>query len=260
MSRTILTNNLTVYVSPSGNDNTGDGSQGNPWATIQYARNYVQQNYDLNFQYTVTYQVQSGTYTAGCNANGPLIGQSNPLQETFNFAFGAAIVPTTSITIFEALYGAMISLIFPSNFGVTFEAPGSTGIVFCAGYGGIISVGPNVTLSNVGQYHIQTVWGGNVYWSGGYICGTSKCFVYASGGVVQLNPGSQDVFVNAVFTDAFVHSYNGVIGVSGQTFVNNCAGKTLISEMNGIIAGWGSCNYGPGTITGTCITGGQNTV
>lgn len=45
--RTVLTGNVTYNVSPSGNDVTGDGSVGKPWATPQRASDYISQSVDL---------------------------------------------------------------------------------------------------------------------------------------------------------------------------------------------------------------------
>lgn len=61
---TVIKNNtlndpLTVYVSPTGSDITGNGTSANPWRTIQYA---IDQSPDtLNANYIV--QLAAGTYT-----------------------------------------------------------------------------------------------------------------------------------------------------------------------------------------------------
>ena len=43
-----LTETLHVYISPSGSDVSGDGSQGNPWATHQFAYDWIVRNINLN--------------------------------------------------------------------------------------------------------------------------------------------------------------------------------------------------------------------
>ena len=56
-----LTTNTTYYVDPAGNDTTGDGSVGNPWATIQHAANHIM--YNVTAQgVAVVIQVADGTY------------------------------------------------------------------------------------------------------------------------------------------------------------------------------------------------------
>lgn len=44
--RTKLTGNTVFYVTAAGSDSTGDGSSGNPWATPQFAANWVSANID----------------------------------------------------------------------------------------------------------------------------------------------------------------------------------------------------------------------
>lgn len=44
--RTVLTANTTFYVATTGSDNTGDGSSGNPWATVQHAFDWIGANID----------------------------------------------------------------------------------------------------------------------------------------------------------------------------------------------------------------------
>lgn len=65
----ILTANQTVYVSALGNDDTGDGTSGNPWRTIQYALDYAPK-VTGNYEYTVI--LSGGKYegfmAAGINA------------------------------------------------------------------------------------------------------------------------------------------------------------------------------------------------
>jgi len=54
--------NTTCYVTTNGNDETGDGSEANPFATIQHGINVAKENY--------TVLVHSGTYVENINFNG----------------------------------------------------------------------------------------------------------------------------------------------------------------------------------------------
>jgi len=62
------------WVAPGGSDTTGDGSQGNPWATIQKARDYIRVN-KLNtvLRADMTVNVRAGTYS---------LALSGPIQFT----------------------------------------------------------------------------------------------------------------------------------------------------------------------------------
>jgi hypothetical protein len=74
--RTLLTGPTTFYFSLTGNDNTGNGTSGNPWRHLQYAYSYVQAHYDTGGQ-TVTLHTNdtSVTFPDCFVATGPLVGQ-----------------------------------------------------------------------------------------------------------------------------------------------------------------------------------------
>lgn len=55
----ILKVNMTVWVAQNGNDETGDGTQGNPWRTIQKALDDVPV---INGNYVYNINLQAGTY------------------------------------------------------------------------------------------------------------------------------------------------------------------------------------------------------
>lgn len=56
----ILSSSLDVYVSTTGNDSTGDGTSGSPWATIDKALDYINSRI-LRANYTI--YVEKGSYT-----------------------------------------------------------------------------------------------------------------------------------------------------------------------------------------------------
>lgn len=72
--RTILTSSPTYYLSPTGSDTTGDGTQTNPWKTRQFVYNKLQASYDLGGQ-TVLVQFLDGWAQDPFTASGPIIGQ-----------------------------------------------------------------------------------------------------------------------------------------------------------------------------------------
>src|ERR1035437_3799200 len=67
--RTVLTADTTFYVATTGNDSTGDGSVGNPWATLQYTLNFVCSKLDLT-GFNVHVQLVDGTYTGASSGPG----------------------------------------------------------------------------------------------------------------------------------------------------------------------------------------------
>jgi hypothetical protein len=60
ISTNILMAAKTVYVAPTGNDSTGDGSSGNPYATINKAISVIPKN--LNGSISTTINIAAGTY------------------------------------------------------------------------------------------------------------------------------------------------------------------------------------------------------
>ncbi len=67
-----LAANTTFNVATTGNDTTGDGSSGSPWATLQKAIDFVANSVDLN-GFTVQINVGAGTY-AGFTLSCPWVG------------------------------------------------------------------------------------------------------------------------------------------------------------------------------------------
>lgn len=64
--RTKLTQDTTFYVATTGSDSTGDGSSGNPWATLQYAMDVISSSLDFA-GFTVTVNIGAGTFVGfGC--------------------------------------------------------------------------------------------------------------------------------------------------------------------------------------------------
>jgi hypothetical protein len=79
--RTVLTADTTFYVATTGNDSTGDGSSGNPWATPQHAIDFLSANVDTG-AFNVTIQFANGNYpgptvTAVPEGGGTVIFQGN---------------------------------------------------------------------------------------------------------------------------------------------------------------------------------------
>ena len=62
-----LSANMAVYVSPNGNDETGDGTASMPYATIQKAINSVPKSLSM---YTATIRLFGGTYTEDVDVRG----------------------------------------------------------------------------------------------------------------------------------------------------------------------------------------------
>lgn len=63
-SKQLLTANLKLYVSPTGSDETGQGTEFSPFATIDYAVVWADRNYDFSQNSNLIISVEPGTYDA----------------------------------------------------------------------------------------------------------------------------------------------------------------------------------------------------
>lgn len=84
MTRTVLSAPFTTYFDPAGNNTTGDGSFGNPFATPGHAYSVLQTAYDINGQNVTIQQKNAGTVRCADTIAGSLYGQlGNPQQVVF---------------------------------------------------------------------------------------------------------------------------------------------------------------------------------
>ncbi len=110
--RIILSAPTTFHVSPSGNDLTGDGSLGLPWATRVHAWEVLSQ-YDLNGK-AVTIKLANGSYSDSLVAQGGLSGQTGGMGQIVfqgNPASPASVVVRPSSgPAFKAEFGGQYSI------------------------------------------------------------------------------------------------------------------------------------------------------
>jgi hypothetical protein len=108
--RTRLLTAANFYVATTGSDSTGDGTAGKPWATRNFAYNFIQNNYDTAGN-SVTINIAAGSYTDGCTVNGKLFGQTALGQVIFNGAGPSTIIiPSGSGFGFACENGAQIKV------------------------------------------------------------------------------------------------------------------------------------------------------
>ena len=258
--------NINFYVSTTGNDSTGNGTSGSPWATLQKAANYVQTNYDLN-GYTVTVNVASGTY-AGVTVNGAFVGAtaSNSFQFLGNTTTPTnVIISTSTADCFKADFGAVFAV---AGFQVTCSG-GHNGIY--ADHNSGIIINGNMNFASCGGNHVASSdgsWTGFATGSGA--AGSSGISYTISGGaashVAAWENGRAYVANCTVtlsgtpaFSTAFAYAFScGVIPCGGDTFSGSATGSRYYATANGVInsAGGGS-SYLPGNSAGTTATGGQ---
>jgi hypothetical protein len=256
--RTYLTCNLDIYVdAATGSDSTGDGTVTCPFQTLQAARAFVQEGFDLARKWVVRFHC-AGNFTAGLNAFGPLVGQTNPHNEIWEFGYGSGVTATNS-NAFMAIYGAQYVIEQPGN-AMGISAPGGAGVGLNASCGGFIYAANCLSFQDCGNSFVQTSWGGQITVNSMYLTGNAYAPLFASGGVIQVNPNAVVwTMGNPTFTRGFAWSYaGGVIGTAGAVFevAGTVNAKKYVAELNGVIAvGYGSSL--PGNQAGVEISGGR---
>lgn len=249
--RTILTCPTSFYVAASAVQ--GDGSKISPWNNLQYAHDYVQNNYDLAGN-TVTFICQ-GVFSSGINELGSLVGQTSPNSQVYSFIDNSSVTSTGNT--FSSTYG--IGYILQSSDNLTITAP--QGVAISTSSGSTIALNAGITIGICSSSQLQTAWGGNIYLNCDItFTGNAQQCLFASGGVIQLNPGMKSTWVGTVkYSNCYAWAYaGGVIGINGQTFTGSVYGIKYKSEFLGIIATGGrGINYLPGNQAGGIDLGGQ---
>lgn len=247
-----LTESLNLYIAPSGSNISGDGSQGNPWATLQFAHDWAVRNINLN-GYDVNINMAAGTYTDGffgvadqegsgfINFVGDTVTPSNVLVQVAGTCFQnyAGKIGVSGMKMIAsggyALYSAQRSEIYtrgPVEFGAC-----SVGHV-TATMGGLLRFNANYTISGGAPYHITTDVGGRVILTG----------------ITATLTGTP------AFSSAFARagSNSNIYRAGSQVWSGAATGTRYSAVMNGAIyvGGQGS-DYFPGSVAGSVATGGQ---
>jgi hypothetical protein len=224
-----ITSPTTFYISTSGNDSTGDGSSGSPWASLGKALTYLN-GYALLAD--VTIQITDGTYTiAGSGYN---ITHNNSDRIFIRGNFSA-----------------------PANVVLNFTTPNAVGFkidgLHKLNLGGVRLTGPGTTG---GSYAIHMINNGTAYldgsvlngvlinnWNAG-IYGMYGACIYAAAGV-NITTCYYGIMLDAGSTAVTPSSAVNLTGVSGarcaQIGINctlYCGGVSLTGGALGAFA-WG---------------------
>lgn len=253
-----LSGNSTIYVSTTGSDSANTGlTSGSPFATLHFAYNYVQNNYDLN-GHVITFQLADGTYTAGITAYGPIVGITGWGSVVFN---GNATTPTnvvistTSADCFDAYLGAAFTV-------QNLEMKTTTG-GFCmnADYGGLLQVGPGCVFGACATAHIAAQNNSLVGCAGNYkiVGGAPYHWLANNCGQLFISGFTITITGTPAFSTAFAFaSVVGAMSVQGNTFSGSATGVRYSAASNGVInTNGGGSTYLPGGTAGTTATGGE---
>lgn len=264
---TDLVGQTTFYVAPNGDDagnNCLDASD--PCRNLQYAYDFVQQNFDLRGN-TIIFQLAPGVHTTGLQATGLLRGQKSPGNVTIrgNILTPSTVVvrPTGQFPSFTAAFGAQyqvegvkmdhtntaqdtiqvgqyatIGIAFV-EFGYNFNPYNHVTVAFLANF----YVYGDYKISGGGQTHLDVANQSTVYYNTN---GTAGLITVPIVGSPAFHAGFLYVASNA--------SINAqAIGWSGVA-----TGPQYVIEGNGVIdIGCTPTSGIPGNVIGTLRTGGQ---
>lgn len=253
--RELLTANTTYYVNAStGNDSTGNGSSGAPWATLQKAADHIYSRLDCG-GYTVTVDC-TGTFTAGVNCYYPIPGGGVIRFDGDTSTPSNVQVNTTSDNCFDARGGANIQV---QGFKMTTTSSGSCIYVSDAGtrlaLTGAMDFGA-CAESHIRQLSQSSFVGTNYTISAGvsrhWLCQLGAVTEYA-GVTITLSGTPAWGTEMARFDAGALASFYLV------TFSGSATGKRHDISGNAVVNTYGGseASYFPGNSAGSRTTGGQ---
>jgi len=252
-----------VYVNNStGNDVTGNGTSGLPWATQQHAANVVQSSYDLNGQVmTINVEAGTGTYTAGVQLSGPIVGSTGPGSLIIKGASsGTTAVSIGSGNCFVATNGAQFTV---NGFTLTASGSGNVGNAIVAESGTQVAIGSDIVFGVCGNNHISAQNAGQVTGSSYSITGGALAHWNESKGIIVVGGGTITLTGTPAFSVTFANgALGGLIESVGETFTGSATTPSNVRynvALNSVIYTNGQAGtYFPGTgTTGATATGGQ---
>ncbi len=246
---TDITIGTDIYVSTSGSDTTGDGSQSNPYQTISKGISMVYPG--------GTVHILSGTYNGTNNRNIAISKNVNLIGE------GGIVT----------IDGQSTSVIFTINSGYTVTMSNLTLTNGDGGDGGAISNSGNLTIirCNFANNTASNVYGGAIY-SVGILTVVNSSFTdniaydggAISGGTTNVLPTGPLTITNCTFTHNIATSAGGAIWshgtliVTNSTFTDNDANISGTAGTpkgcGGAIRNWGTLNVTGSTFVNNTAT------
>ncbi len=245
-----LTSNLTLYVTPTGNDANNGLSTSSAFATIQAAWNALVVKYNLN-GYGATINVAGGQFA-------PVVCSGMPAG--FSASSFINITGDGAPTVITSTGGAFC---ITANDGANVAVSNMT----LNGTGGLQVYGGSV-IANAGGIYFGTMTGGNAYHqlaNGGLLTGSSPYTITGSAGahLATINGGSLQFYSAALtlvgtpaFSLGFAYAASGNMVTGGMTFNGTATGPKFAVQLGGSInTASGNINFFPGSSAGTYGSG-----
>jgi len=264
--RVRLTANLDVYVATTGSDTSGDGSSGNPWATIQHAVTYIATTIDLN-GFAATVHVSAGTYAAGCAVNSPFVGDTGSVGVTIlgdeTGTYSNVLINSTEASCFTVTGGAKLSVR-----GFKLQSAGSS----TPASGHAFNVAQNSSL-NYGHINFGACAQSQVFISLSSVAVITQSCVISGGATIHLEIASISQIIaptaggntitltgTPAFSNVFVLCREmALVSITSAdlTFSGSATGVRYFVTGNSLIDTNGSgANYFPGSTAGSTANGG----
>jgi hypothetical protein len=256
--RTQLIANTSFYVTPTGNDSTGTGTSGAPWATIQHAFNVLAGSYDLAGFVAKIKLNATGTY-AGATQSVPWVGggSANVVVE------GDTATPSNTLISDSVVCLAAEG----TGCGFTYQylkttSTGNFGIN--GGDGASLIQGPGVI-------HGACTSGNQIGLNRNATLVKNATDNIAAGAVAHLyihDNASLEYSPSVVTTLTGTPAFSGAFAIvqdnaslfldTGSSFSGAATGTRYSLSTNGVInTGGGGASFIPGSVSGTSASGGQ---
>jgi hypothetical protein len=266
LPRTPVTANLTLYVSPTGNDAANGLTPGTAFATLQRAIDVVYYTYDWG-GYQGTIQLADGTYNfttangyAGVFSGMPLGMRPGQLQLLGNVANPANVVVNATAANCLGLFNTWLILR-----GITFTASGSGPT---QGYGVVLQLSAYLDIQscrfgNCGYAQLAVANASQILMTGSGMTffGTTPTPLWAiEAGTLVMQASAINVAgltMSVAFVDA---DASASVNAIGATFAGagSCTGPRYAATNNATIqTAGGGANFFPGSTPGATGTGGQ---
>jgi hypothetical protein len=261
VTRTKVTTNMTIYVSPSGSDTTGNGlTPGTAFATLQQAINVVYANYDWN-GHSCTIQLADGTYPFSVASGYQAYFAGMPFGMP---QFGLTLQgnPTSPQNVFLNATNAnciMADRALMNVSGLTVTASGSVatptssqGTGLGVGRGGCI-IATNVITMNCGGAGFRADNAGIIILSGpgNTVAGTGQSGLFAGEAAQIYAVGATLTVTGFNASSAVFVSDQGRLSMDSASFVGSATGLRYVATNLGLITtNGGGPNFLPGSTAG----------
>lgn len=258
VTRINLTADTTFYVSSTGNDSTGTGAVGAPWATITHAYNYLVNHVNLA-GYTATIQVaDSGSAYAPAVMTGRPIGNGDVIIRGNPTTPANVVITATSANAFYLVGGASAYI---RGFRVTATgANNDIGNGIYVNGAGSVALIENITFGACSTAWMSAASCGQVFVVGDFTgAGNTEAALRSfAGGLIYMTP------VVATFTGtpamglgfALARVNGNVVVDAATTFSGAVTGSRYQATMGGAISTTtGNINFLPGNSAGSAVTG-----